>query len=380
MAYSQDIEKIVEQTCLMQKDNLLQKKMRFLSLSADVMEDMELNTIKAPERELFEINKRTWTVDLPCRLDELESVSWLDCYGIIHPVFRNERLHRDIVTVKASQNCECGCSSELCHLIKSYVSIKEVVTVDTPEGGTEDFTCITRKYVTPLGMYTEQRQFVIRVNDYTGEWISNELTQEDIELCKLQVDPNGCVVDCDSNLEMLNCTGCITSCREVTHNNNGIGDSYIVGCGSQYDIYRAEAGSLFWQDNFYFNNIYNITDDGKRLIFPVGFPHRKVLLGFYKGIQISDIKVPFMARVCFMTGLAWMDTLLSTDPGEQKMNIIYGRRYADMKWGCLLEMNKSTIAEYRMTLTPPVEWPCQTHPFYASLPNWDRYNQQNRLS
>lgn len=376
----ENIESVVEQTCFMMNDLLLQKKMRLLKLSPDIFEDMSLNTIKAPEREYFYINKRTWTVDLPCRLDELESVSFVDCYGIIHPVFRNERLHRDIVDVRASNNCECECGSELCRLIKNYVGIKETVTVDTPEGGTEDFVCITRKYVTPDGLYRQQTQYPVRINDYTGEWIGNELTQEDIQLCQLKVTATGCVIDCAENVTMLNCVGCVENCRTTVLNNNGVGDSYIVGCGSQYDLYRAEAGSLFCQTDFYFNNIYNITDDGKRLIFPVGFPHRKVLLGFYKGISIADIKIPFTARPTFMMGLAWLDTLLSSDPADQKLNQIYDRKYSAMKWGLLEIFNKSTIAEYRMTLTPPTPWPGIIHPFYASIPDWNRYNQQNRLS
>ena len=379
MAIFENIESVVERTCFMMNDNLLKKKMRLLKISVDVHEDMQLNVIKSPEREFFQINKRTWTVDLPCRIDELESVSFVDCYGIIHPVYRNERLHRDIVDVRASKNCECGCSSELCHLIKNYVGITEVVTVDTPEGGTESFTCITRKYVTPDGLYREQRQYPIRINDYTGDWIANELTQEDIQLCKLDVDHNGCIIDCSENLEKLNCVGCITSCRTVVPGNNGVGDSFIVGCGTPYDLYRAEAGSLFSRTDYYFNNIYNITDDGKRLIFPVGFPHNKVLLGFYKGIEISNIKVPIIARPAFMMGLAYFDTLLSADPADQKLNQIYDRKYTMMKFGMLQEFNKNTIAELRMTMTPPVVWPSIVHPYFNST-SWNIYNTQNRLT
>lgn len=379
MALLENIESVAEMACFLMKDNLLQKKMRFLKLAPDVFQDMEMNVIKEPKRELFGINRRTWTVDLPCRIDELESVSFIDCYGIIHPVFRNERLHRDIVDIKATKNCECQCSSELCNLIKGYVGITEVITVDTPEGGTEDFTCITRKYVTPNGLYREQKQYPIRINDYTGEWISNELTQEDIELCKLDVDANGCVISSEENLYKLNCVGCITSCRTEVVGNNGVGDSFIVGCGSQYDLYRAEAGSLFSRQDYYFNNIYNITDDGKRLIFPVGFPHLRVLLGYYKGIDISDIKVPVSARMCFAMGLAYYDTMLSSDPADQRLNAVYNDKFTKMKWGLLQEWNKNTIAELRMAMTPPVVWPSVVHPFF-NYQGWDIYNTPNRLN
>lgn len=359
------IDDVIKSANLFEGDILQRNKMRYHALAKQVWYDLNMQTIKIAVRLNMGINKRTNTIDLPKDCVELASVSVIDpCTGIIYPVFRNDRLHDDIVDIGASKNCECGCKNQLCNLIKGYESITLDIDAELPNGDMQTFHCTTRKSVDTNGFYYEEKQFPIR--RYTnGIWTSTEVATESIELCKLDVDDNGCVIDCEENFTKVNSCACSSCCVSASDNNGvSIGgtsmascdgsSTWIYACSSVADVYSVECGA--WGArcrNNEFRNIYNITEEGNRLIFPANFGWGKALVRYYADVSLRDLKIPVIAVPTFQVGMKYYDTLLKDDREQRILNQQYSQQYSAMQFGLLKELNKYTIKELGKIIAQP---------------------------
>lgn len=340
-------------------DYLQRAKGRLLTWAPHVMADMNLNALKTARRELMSINKRTNTIDLPCNASRLSSVNIMDEHGVLYPVYRNERLHDDIVDIGAVKDCNCehNCGYKLCNTIKGYESIVTTMTDKNPDGSTATFQCVTRKGVDSNGYFYEQKQYPLR-RYVSGVWTDTVLHTENIKLCKVQVDDNGCVCDNDSNVDALchscgiqnndNLLCCVGGTASKSPNDNC--DTWIYYCDSKMDWFSMQCGGFAFMPKPY-SNIYNVTELGNRLIFPPDFGWDKVMVRWYEDTDIDNIRVPAIALDTFILGLKWWDSRFN----DKKLALasVFGPQYARSKFGLVVELNKRRIAAFRMMLSPP---------------------------
>lgn len=352
------IQQLVKLPLLGNDDVLQRGKGRLLTWAPYVWEDMQLSVVKIAVRERFQINKRTNTVDLPCNSLQFSSVDVMDHHGVLWPVYRNDRLHDDIVDVSAKKDCACEfqCGHQLCNLIKGYVGIQTTVTETLPDNSTQTFKLVNRRAVDANGFLYEENQFTERV--YTnGVWTGVQVVTENKKLCQCEVDKNGCLCDTEENINNV-CHHCGIN---VNHQipvggdansfcNDPSVNTWKYFCSSKMDWFGVQCGG-FRHFREGCHNIYNISEDCKRLIFPHNFGFDHVIVRYYADPTIKNMQIPFTVVPTFVTGLKWFDCRWNDkkQPLEQK----YGADYARQKWGLFLELNKYRIAELRMILSPP---------------------------
>ncbi len=366
------IQELVQLPLLGNDDILMRGKGRMLKWSKFVYEDLNLDVLKLTRREYFQINKRTNAINLPCEFTDVSSVSVVDKRGVIWPVWLNQRLHSDIPDVTASKDCACeyACGHKLCNTIKSYEAVVSTKTDKTPDGEDISFTCVDRKGI--LGdMFYEETQYPLRVY-LSGVWTETVLHTEQRELCKVEVDENGCVCDTDSNITAL----CDTCCGTDPIPFGGTSDTppcedatvWSYYCNSRMDWFSTQCGGIERCRSEY-HNIYNIDDTGNRLIFPANFGFDKVLVRFYTNQNLKDMKIPMIAVPTFVLGLKWWDNRFNDK--MQNLAAKYEQDYTKSKWGLLGELNRDRIENFRMMLTPPVFMPSFIQPRFFT--NWDNF-------
>lgn len=352
MAKFVSIEDIILAACMGDSDILQQKKMKYLYWAKNIWnDDLNLTTVKEAKREIIGINKRTNTLDLPCDSVGVSGVYIIGCFGEFIPVFKNDRLHDDIVDVAAAKNCACDCGHDLCNMIKGYEAVTEEVPSEMPDGSTKVFTCITRKGFDADGTYYEEKQYPQRI--YTdGEWTDTVIHKEKIKLCTLELTDTGCVRECEENYHAVTACGCFAKCPTVFDQSIEVGQECIVPMANSRALYGWESGVGFARCGSYLVNSYNVTEEGNRLIFPYNFGHNRVMVRYYADVQLQDIKVPSVAKEAFIVGLKYWETLIDDD--RQNLNARYAKRYGELKWALSQELNKWSIAEQRMIMTPKV--------------------------
>ena len=359
MATFVTVEEAIELLSLGNNDILQRDRMKMLKFAKYVYEDMKLTVLKLPKREYFNINKRTNTIDLPCESTQLSSVNVEDRRtGIIYPVWRNERLHDDIVDVAASRDCSCEhkCGYKVCNTIKGYEATTETITDKMPNGDDVSFTCTNRKVIDGDWL-VEQKQYPQRVY-LSGVWTDTILYTENISMCKVEVDDNGCVCDTEANIDAI--CGTCSSTDNIPYGGNasmppceGV-DTWKYYCNTKLDWFSIQGGQDALCHNP-FNMIYNISELGNRLIFPSNFGFDRVLVRYYATQKTNEIKIPLIAIDAFILGLKWWNVRF--DDKKQNLAQLYEQKYSLSKWGLFGELNKRRLAEYRMILTPPVYVP-----------------------
>ena len=348
-------------------DYLMRSKGRFLTWSKYVWQDMNMQSVKIARREMFTINKRTRTIDLPCDFTQICSVNIMDDCGVFYPVYRNNSVKvDDIVDIPADKDCACEykCGYKLCNLIKGYEAISSVKSDYLPNGTAIDFTCVDRKAIDDNGFLYEQIQYPIR-QYLSGVWVDTILHTEDKKLCKVEVDENGCCCDSEANIESV-CNSCGIAGNDYQPPvggtsmipPNGNTDTWIYYCNSKLDWFSVQCGCYPNGIKKECNNIYNITELGDRLIFPHDFGHDKVMVRFYADVNLNNLEIPMVALDTFIMGLKWWDARF--DDKKQNLAQVYGRQYALMKFGLLRELNKYRIEELGKILTPPKYIPSNT--------------------
>ena len=371
------IDELLDLPLLGMNDLLKRNKGRLLKFSKFVADDLKLTVLRTPNRQIFNIDKRTNSITLPCDYSEVSSVNLKDRWGNQIPVWRNERLTGDIVDIAALKDCACEykCGYKLCNTMKSYVATKEVVTDKMPDNTDVSFTCVNRKTVDRSGNVHEQKQYPQRVY-LSGVWTNTILYTENIYLCKVEVDKNGCVCDTEENIEAL----CNTCCPAPNPNAIPYGgnsenppcpdvNTWIYYCNSKMDWFSVQCGQEHLCCYDPFRDIYNISEDGRRLLFPHNFGFDRVVVRWYGTPSTQAITMPLIAADVFAMGLLWWDARF--DPNKVQLAAVYGKQYSDLKWGLLGELNKRRLAEYRMILTPPTFVPSFINPLnYSSNNNY----------
>jgi len=366
MAKFDHINDVAESLCIRSGDPLMRNKALFLEVAPDVWQDMNegvlkiAQRVKIPVRQLFHINKKTNSIDLPCNTLRLRSV---DIYhqGIFYPVFRNENIEdeNDFVDVGQTKDCACEykCGYSLCNSIKGYEVLNHTEHDFDPNGNPLTFNCVDKKVINGGFLY-EQKQSPLRVY-LSGVWTETVLHTEDIKLCEVEVDKNGCCCDTQANIDAI-CHSC-----GIGHNDNSkicVGgtastppnancDTWIYYCNSKLDWFNVQCGSYpFFRHGRH--NVYNIDATGKRLIFPHNFGWDKVVVTIYVDIDLNNLMIPYMAKETFMTGLQYFAN--TNNPKKQQDAAVFGDKYSRQKWGLFLDLNKYRISELRMMTTPPV--------------------------
>jgi hypothetical protein len=356
------ISSVVKSLCLRSGDILQRNKGLYLDCANDTWNDMNLTTVKQSKREIFKINKRTNTIDLPCNYLDIASVSIIDHHGVIWPLYLNDRLHKDLVVVDAMKDCACEkkCGYALCNIVKGYEAIVSTKSDFLPNGSPVSFSCVDRKAVDKNGFFYSECQYPQRI--YTnGVWTNTILFTETKTLCKVELDENGCICDSEENEKnIFHCCGIVT--------NDGIPfggdansfcgdqsvDTWKYFASSQIQWFGVQCGSFnHCRDGF--RNIYNIEEGEKRLIFPHDFVFKEVLVRWYYDVDLKDMYIPIVAKQTFMTGLQYFS--VENNDKKQGLANIYGAKYSRQKWGLFLELNKNTIDNMRMTLNPPIYVP-----------------------
>lgn len=352
MAIFIPIEEVVEDACHSIGDYLMRKKMRFLRFAKRIYnDDLNLGVIKDVRREFMYINRRTNTIDMPSESIKLSAISYMDECGVEWPLYRNPTLNDDIVDIKADKNCACSCGNELCNMIKGYESKIETITDSMPNGDPVTFKAYSIKGYDDNGSFYETKQYALR--KYTnGVWTDTVLETEKTELCKLELDQNGCVVDCEENFQKVASCGCGTT---APGSSDLPGNVYRVSCTPILSTFSIACGQWYSCTNE-FVNIYNISELGDRIIFPADFPIDKVLVRYFVNTNLKEMKIPSVARQAFITGLMYYHYENSADMNEARLSELYSRRYTDQKFALLQEMNKYTSVAKRMILTPPAKW------------------------
>lgn len=371
MARFEPIMDVVDSLCLRSGDLARRKKGLYLDCAGDVWNDLNETTlriakrIKIPVRKEFQLNKRTNSIELPCNSNRLSSVNVVDECGMIHPVYRNLSLHDDIVEIPAEKNCACehNCGYQLCNTVKGYVAVQSVKSDVLPNSSPISFNCIDRLVVDKNGVIYKETQYPKRI--YTaGTWTDTILFTELIKKCECEVDHNGCLCDteqninnaCDScgirnftpNISRKNLTGCVGGTAECPPNPNC--DEWVYYCNNKMDWFTVQCGCDPRGFRRGFHNIYNISENGNRLIFPHNFGFEKALIRFYEDIDLNNLLIPYAAKGTFMTGLQYFS--MKHNPELMGLAESFGQQYSREKWGLFLDLNKMRIAELANTIAP----------------------------
>lgn len=382
MALFEPIEQVVKDLCLRTGDILQRKKGLYLSCAKDVFYDLNLTSVKIAKRELFQINKRTNTIDMAKSFLQISSVNVMDCHGRFFPVFMSDTIHDDIVEVGAAKDCNCEfkCGYKLCNTVKGYEAITSIKTDSMPDGSSVSFACVDRKAIDANGFFYSETQYPKRI--YTnGVWTNTVLYTENKKLCKVEVDKNGCVCDTDENINnVCNACGYPETNTNLSQTPIPVGgnaqvppekhaDTWMYYCSTKYDWFafqcgchhsgkQSNYGGRHWDRDKW--NVYNITEERNRLIFPKDFCFDWVMVRWYEDVSLRDLQVPFMVKPVFMKGLQWFAT--TNNEKKIKEAMVFERQYTSMKFGLLEELNKYRIAEARMIFTPPVKVPSYIDP------------------
>jgi len=367
------IETVVDKLCQRNEDTLRRKKGLYLSLCEEVWNDLNegvlrmAERVKIPIREVYHINKRTNSIDLPCNALRVCSVNVIDHHGNFHPIYRNERLTDDLVDVGNTSICEHGCSHKLCNTIKGYEAVTSIKSDFLPDGSPISFNCTDRKGLLD-GYFYSETQFPLRVY-MSGVWTDTIKQTELVKHCKLELDEKGCIKDSPENIENV-CNTCgIKSDNYIPYGGSAScppkgshAEEWIYYCNNNMDWFNTQCGGYPRGRRNEFKNIYNISELGNRLIFPHDFGWDKVMVRFYSDISLQDLQIPYFAMECFMAGLQYFAT--TNNDNKQQLAKMYEANYSKRKKGLFLYLNQYRIAELAEIVSPHVYVPS--------------YNQGNR--
>jgi hypothetical protein len=379
MARFDPVESVIDSLLLRSGDISRRKKGLYLDCAEDVWNDLNETTLrvakrlKIPVRKKYEVNKRTNSLELPCKFNRLSSVNVIDERGVIHPVYRNLSLHDDIVDVPAEKNCACEkkCGYNLCNLIKGYVAVQTTVSDVLPNGNPVSFNAVSRLAVGDNGIVYQQNQGIQRV--YTNSvWTDTILVTTSTQMCQCETDENGCICDTEQNVNLL-CASC--GIRNFQDNINPANltpfpsttepycvggtavcppnpncDEWVYYCDNKMDWFSIQCGCEPGRFSREYRNVYNISENGNRLIFPHDFGFEKALVRFYEDIDLKDLVIPYIAKDTFMTGVQYFS--MKQNPDLRDMAASFGQQYSREKWGLFLELNKMRIAELGKTISP----------------------------
>lgn len=374
MARFEPVMDVVDELCLLSGDIMRRKKGLYLAVANTAWSDLNETTlriakrVKIPVRKEFSVSKRTNSIELPCSFNRLSSVNVVDECGVIHPVFRNLSIHDDLVEVPAEKNCACEkkCGYQLCNTIKGYVAVQTVQSDTLPNGSPISFNCISRMAVGENGVVYKEEQAIARI--YTnGVWTDTVLKTTSTQLCQCETDDHGCICDTERNVTML-CESCGIRNFNPQINSGNLTtqtEPYCVGgtavcppdpscnewvyfCDNKMDWFSVQCGCDRGRFRREYRNVYNISENGNRLVFPHDFGFEKALVRFYEDIDLKNLLIPYIAKDTFMTGVQYFS--MKQNPDMRDMAASFGQQYSREKWGLFLELQKMRIAELGQTI------------------------------
>ena len=360
MATFLTVDEAIEIALLGNNDFLQRDKMRMKKWAKFVYDDMKMNVLRLPQRQFFQIDKKTNSIQLPCLANQVSSVNIVDKWGTIFPVWKNERLLGDVVDIAAESDCSCEykCGNKLCNTIKNYVATVETLTDKMPDGSNVSFECVSRKTIDKNGFLIEQKQYPQRIYE-SGVWTDTILYTENIRLCAVEVDENGCVCDTEQNINSV-CDTCCGNDTVIPFGGTsekppceGV-ETWKYYCNTKLDWLGVQCGCDVKCYNPY-RDTYNISETGNRIIFPANFGFDRVLVRYYDTTATNDILIPLIALDAFIMGLKWWNVRF--DDKKQPLAEKYSSDYTKMKWGLFSILNKRRVSELRMMMTPPVYMP-----------------------
>jgi hypothetical protein len=358
------IVELVESLSLRSDDIFMRNKGLYLDCANDVWNDMNedvlklADRVKIPVRRIFHVDKKTNSINIQNKYLKICSVSEVDRYGCFTPLYRNDTIPDDIVDLGEAHDCACenNCNSILCNTIKGYEAVTSVKSDFLPDATPISFNCVDKKMVDGQGFLYSQTQYPLRIY-LSGVWTNTVLHTEDKKLCKVDIDEKGCVCDTEENLNSI-CNACGISDTSIVLGGDANNPpacapnatSWIYQCASRMEWFNIQCGGYPYRCGNGFNNIYNISELGNRIIFPHNFGWDKVMIRFYEDIDLKNLQIPYLAKDCFMTGLQYFAT--TNNDKKQQLSEIYGQRYSRQKWGLFLELNKYALSELRVIFTP----------------------------
>lgn len=378
MAKFYDKDEIVRSLCLRSGDLQYRNKGIYMEVFEDVFLDLNTDilkqkaSLKIPIRQEFIVDKKTNSINIPHKSLMISSVNSVDRWGHYHPLYRNNSIPEGTVDLSAIPNCACenNCSSQLCNTIKGYEAVTTIKKDFLPDATPISFTCTDKKFTDNNGFFYSQTQYPLRVY-LSGVWTNTILYTENKKLCELEIESNGCICDTDSNLQSV-CNACGIDDSDYVFGGSSIAPpiydtdatTWVYECGSQMNWFNTQCGGYAYGCQNEFNNIYNISQAGDRIIFPANFGWDKVMVRFYEDIDIKNIQIPYLAKECFMTGLQAFS--YTNNDKKQKLATFYEQKYGRQKWGLLLTLNKYRIAELKEIFTPKAFMPSYiNNPYYG---------------
>lgn len=344
-------KQLADDATFLVKDYQQMNRMRFNKLLADfVLPDLNIQAVKDVKREFMYVNKRLNSIELPCDCEKVQSVSWVDDCGKIHPLMINQALHDDIVDLGAKNDCACSCGGDLCNMIKGYESVIIMVDAEMPDGTICTFETVNRKWYDADGVYYEQTQAPERLYE-DGVWVDTVIATTDRELCRLELAPCGCVSDCDENYRKVVSCGCSfyycnRDCRVHIPYSAIVPDIkswYHMECGAWFAGPCTVAGS------------YNLNDAGNRIIFPPHFAFDRVLVRYYYTPDNRELKIPRIAAYAAIMGIMYYD--IAFDNNQAKMALLRQQQFTNSVFALILELNKYTLNNMYNMMAPKVYIP-----------------------
>jgi|ERR1700761_5478126 len=310
-----------------EKDIAGVNKLHYKELAKDVFNAMNLSAIKQTRRILYTIDPRLHSITFPEEYWAYSSISVINHDGKIEPLTVNTDIIDDVVDLGLDNNCEreCDCTDALCNYSKHYETITEDVSALMPDNTYQDFTKIIRKFINKNGSaYMEVTEPVASYNK-EGTHISTELKTSQTFLCKLQVKPCGCIIN--------NTFNCDTWAK--------FGSSLAIKGPLDIPFEWGHPGVGYFQKS----TKYNISDDGKRIIFPSNFPYKKVLVRIYVTSATKNLLIPYIAKEPFLSGIKRLSTKYDPKAPDGLKERWKANYNADMTV-LRLVMNRLNLTEY----------------------------------
>lgn len=310
-----------------EKDIAGVNKLHYKELSKDVFNLMNLSAIKQTKRILYTIDPVLHTITFPEEYWAFSTISAINHHHKIEPLVVNTDLTDDIVDLGLDKNCEsdCGCTDALCNYSKHFETITEEVTAIMQDNTIGNFTKIIRKFINKDGSTYMEVTEPVAVYD-NGTHTATTLQTTKTFLCKLQTKATcGCVIDNEFNRDTW----------------AKMGSSLAVH--GREDI-MTEFGKPSC-DYFPQTNTYNITEDGRRIVFPPDFPHKKVLVRMYVTNKTKDILIPYVAKESFLSGIKKISTEFDTKAPLNLKEFWKNKHVANMNLLRLI-LNRLMLTEY----------------------------------
>lgn len=320
----QTIDEVIQSILSREGDIAGNYRWRYLEVAKEVFSEFNLSAIKQTKRVLYTLDSRLNGIVLPDDYYKFSTISVINRQGRIQPLVFNSEINDDIVDQGLDPDCECGCTDVLCNYQRQYEGIEEQVDGIMPDGSSQSFTKTIRKRIAQDGSVFVQ--VIEPAAIYTnGVHTSTILETTETLLCRLEMKDCGCVKDNPYNRGLWD----KHASSMVVHPEVDM----ICEWGCPSPRYYQQSAT------------YNISNDGRRIIFPSNFMYDKVLIRYYAFQKTKDILVPRIAKKALMAGIKF--EVADYDKKETQANINkWKKRYTDAMRSLRDKMSACMLNEF----------------------------------